>query len=149
MAQFYFKILPTSNNFKCPKRENKEDAGLDVFSTEEKTIFPGEAKLFTLGFKAEFPTGFECQVRTRSGKALKDKLIVLNAPGTIDSSYRGEYGVILYNADLGNKYPIRISKGDKIAQLVFNKVEFENKVEIVKKLSDTPRGEGGFGSSDK
>lgn len=145
-----FKILPISPNFKMPERANPDDAGLDVFATEELVLFPGQAKLAKLGFKAEFSPGFECQVRTRSGKALKESLIVLNAPGTIDASYRGEYGVILYNADLdaASQHTIRIEPGDKIAQLVFNEIEIPT-LKIVTHLSNTDRGTGGFGSTGK
>lgn len=143
-----FKILPIHPDFKMPERANPDDAGLDVFAIEELVIFPGQAKLAKLGFKAEFSPGYECQVRTRSGRALKDKLIVLNAPGTIDASYRGEYGVILYNADLEDKHAIHIFKGDKIAQLVFNEIEIPTP-KIVDSLSNTSRGTGGFGSTGK
>lgn len=91
----------------------------------------------------ELPTGYEAQVRSKSGLSLKSGIIVLNSPGTIDENYRGEVGVILMNVS-ENDY--KVEKNQKIAQMVINKVE-HFKVEEVLELSETARGEGGFGST--
>jgi dUTP pyrophosphatase len=97
------------------------------------------------GMKVEIPEGYECQVRPRSGLALKHGVTVLNAPGTIDADYRGEIRVILVN--LGES-PFRIEKGDRIAQMVLTRVEKINWEESPE-LGDTERGSGGFGSTGK
>lgn len=146
MNNFYFNIQPISDSFKKPERATEHDAGLDVFSTAEKVVGPFQTVLIPLGFKAEFAPGYVCDVRTRSGLALKEGLVVLNSPGTIDAGYRGEWGVILRNVD-GTEKKIKI--GDKIAQLVFLKCEIDFPVSIVDKLSESQRGEGGYGSTGK
>ena len=107
------------------------------------TLQPLERKLIPLGFKTSFPAGYEIQIRPRSGNALKKGLTVLNSPGTIDSDYRGEHGVLLVN--LSNT-PVTISRKDKIAQAVLCKVETA-KIEQVFSLDETVRGSGGFGST--
>lgn len=104
---------------------------------------PGDRYLFPTGLYAAVPTGYELQVRPRSGLALKYGVTVLNTPGTIDSDYRGEIGVILVN--LSNKGTI-IDDGERIAQLVLAKVEKAEWTKVVK-LSATKRGEGGFNST--
>jgi dUTP pyrophosphatase len=104
------------------------------------TIYPGERKLIKTGLKLEIAEGFEIQIRSRSGLALKNGISVLNSPGTIDSDYRGEIGVILINH--GDK-PFVVQNGDRIAQAVLVKVEravFEEDL-----ISQSERGEGGFG----
>ncbi len=106
-------------------------------------IAPGETKVVSAGFKVELPKGYEMQVRPRSGNSAKTKLRVANSPGTIDSDYRGIVGVILEN--IGNE-PIVVFEGDKIAQAIIAEVP-EVKLVGVEALSDTQRGEGGFGSS--
>jgi dUTP pyrophosphatase len=101
------------------------------------------AKLVKTGIKVSIPDGYEAQVRSRSGMSLKNNVIVLNAPGTIDSDYRGEVGVILMNV---GKNDYQVEAGEKIAQLVFAKVEtVDFKLATVE--NDTDRGEGGFGST--
>ena len=117
-------------------------AGMDLAANVAKNTYlePGEFKLIPCGIKIELPIGFEAQVRPRSGLAAKYGITVLNSPGTIDSDYRGEIKVILINHGKGK---FEIKRGDRIAQLVISKVE---RVEIVQKhLSETSRGEGGFG----
>ena len=125
-------------------------AGADVranFPPDEretgKTLAPGERALLPTGLRVAIPHGFEIQVRPRSGLALKQGLTVANAPGTIDSDYRGPLGVILIN--LGQK-SVRISHGERIAQLVVAPVAIAN-FEATTDLSDTSRGAGGFGST--
>lgn len=130
---------------KLPYRANEGDAGLDLFSIEEKIIQPGEATLVGTGLQIELPKGTEAQIRPRSGLALKHSITVLNSPGTIDEGYRGEIKVILINH--GNE-PFKVEKDMRIAQMVIASVL---KVELVKAdvLSETDRAAGGFGSSGK
>ena len=132
---------------KLPERAREGDACYDVFSTIDMNISPRETKLFPLGFKVAIPEGWELLVRPRSGLALKRGLTVLNTPGTIDSGYRGEVGVILHNAGEGHVW---IPEGTKIAQLSLKRVyeiEFEE-VESEDLLGETSRGDGGFGHTD-
>lgn len=122
----------------------EEDAGLDLRSVVDTELLPGIPQAVATGLQLEIPPGFEGQVRPRSGLALKHAITVPNAPGTIDPGYRGEVKVILLN--LGQQaFPVHT--GDRIAQLVlarYEPVEWEEST-----LSETARGEGGFGSSGK
>lgn len=111
---------------------------------EEVTLLPNCRLLVGAGFKLELPTGYELQVRPRSGLALNSGVTVINSPGTIDSNYRGEVGVILINQGF---IPITIKKGERIAQAVLKQVEIAEWTEG--SLSETTRGEDGFGSSGK
>ncbi|NRA89858.1 MAG: dUTP diphosphatase [Simkaniaceae bacterium] len=126
-----------------PTYGSEEAAGADIraYLEEEVHLAPGDSKLIRTGIKVEIPKGFEIQVRPRSGLALKHGLTVLNTPGTIDSDYRGEIGVILINH---GKETFVISPNMRIAQLVFAPVyqACYIKEEI---LNTTTRGEGGFG----
>ncbi len=119
------------------------DAGMDLYSVEEMILLPGERKLVSTGIRIELEQGFEAQVRPKSGLALNHGITVLNTPGTIDAGYRGIVKVILFNA--GNE-SFKIEKGKKIAQLVVKKIEVAE-IEVVKELSETVRGDGGFGST--
>ena len=101
--------------------------------------------LVPAGFSLELPVGFEAQIRPRSGLALKHDLMLTNSPGTIDAGYRGEVGVIMYNA---GKVDFAISRGDRIAQMVICRLP-EVVLSRVAELSESDRGEGGFGSSGK
>ena len=121
-----------------------EDAGLDLCAVSAATLEPGVPALVPTGLAIELPAGFEAQIRPRSGLALKHAITLPNSPGTIDPAYRGEIGVIMLN--LG-QVPYRVSKGDRIAQLVIARYEAVEWVEA--ELSDTARGEGGFGSSGR
>lgn len=114
-------------------RINVETAGI--------YLFPNDRLLVGTGLFMSIPDGYELQIRSRSGNALKKGLVVLNSPGTIDSDYRGEIGVILINHG-GQEVEIKI--GDKIAQAVLTKYE-KAEFSIVEELPDTKRGEGGFG----
>lgn len=138
------KIINKSQHA-LPSYETIASAGLDVRANIEESIGlkPLQRTLVKTGLFMEIPVGFECQVRSRSGLALKKGISVLNAPGTIDADYRGEVGVILIN--LSDETFI-IENGERIAQLVFAKVEQAewNNVQI---LTETNRGEGGFGST--
>lgn len=122
----------------------QEDAGMDLCAVEAVTLEPGVAQLVPTGLAIEIPTGFEGQVRPRSGLALRHAITMPNAPGTIDPGYRGELRVILLN--LGRE-PYRIQAGDRIAQLIVARYEAVEWSES--ELSASARGEGGFGSSGR
>jgi dUTP pyrophosphatase len=136
------KIINKSVN-PLPAYATPGSAGLDICSYESALFLPGERKLIKTGLYIQLPAGYEAQVRPRSGLALKKGLTVLNSPGTIDSDYRGEIGVILYNSSKEDQY---ILIGDRIAQLVIAKYEsiFWEEVEH---LGNTHRDDGGFGST--
>ena len=139
-------VINKSNN-ELPAYETIGSAGLDIraFIEESITLKPLERKLIKTGLFLEIPVGYEAQVRPRSGFALKNGVTVLNTPGTIDADYRGEIGVILINLSQEN---VEIHSGDRIAQLVFAKVEQAEWTEV-ETLSETERGAGGFGSTGK
>ena len=139
-------VINTSQN-NLPAYETLSSAGMDVRAAlnETVTLKPLERKLIPTGLFLEIPHGYEVQVRPRSGLAYKNGVTVLNAPGTIDADYRGEVGVLLVN--LSNE-PFTIASGDRIAQLVVAKVE-QIEWKPTDQLSETERGEGGFGSTGK
>ncbi len=137
------KVKKLSKDAKLPERALKGDVGFDLFSNEEAVLKPGEWKLIGTGLKIALPEGYEAQVRPKSGLALNHGITVLNTPGTIDSGYRGEIKVILIN--LSDK-EFKIEKGQKIAQIVFNKVEIPELQEVAE-LDTTERNERGFGST--
>ena len=139
------KILKTDKDLPTPKYAHEGDAGMDLYSAEELVLRPGEHKLVQTGIRIAVPAGYEMQVRPRSGLAAKHGISVVNAPGTIDSQYRGPVGVILINH---GKNDFEIKKGDRIAQIVLNKFETIDFHEV-EELDDTQRGEGGFGSTGK
>ena len=114
----------------------------ESFADWAMSIGYGERKLISCGFAIELPAGYEAQIRSRSGLALKSGIMVLNSPGTIDSDYRGEIGVILMN--LGSS--MLIKHGDRIAQMVIAKVSAA-RIEFVEELGVTDRGADGFGST--
>ena len=126
-----------------PVRNNANDAGLDLFSVETTVIEPGERQPIKTGIVIELPPGTEGQVRPRSGLAAKHGLTVLNTPGTIDEGYRGEIIAIIINH--GHE-PFVVEAGMKIAQLVVAPVIYAEVAEA-EELSDTSRGDKGFGSS--
>ena len=126
-----------------PVRAHEGDAGLDICSAEDTVLGIGSCKTVRAGFKMALEPGFEAQVRSRSGLVLKNQIVVLNSPGTIDSGYRGEVMVILTNM---GPLEFHIKKGDRIAQMVIAKYETPE-IEEVKSLDDTKRGTGGFGST--
>jgi dUTP pyrophosphatase len=122
----------------------EEDAGMDLHAVEEVVLEPGVPQLVPTGLAIELPPGYEAQIRPRSGLALRHAITLPNAPATIDPGYRGEIRVILLN--LG-RTPYRVHKGDRIAQMVIARYEAIEWVEA--ELSETRRGEGGFGSSGR
>ena len=137
------KIKRIDPNAKLPEYAHPGDAGLDLFSVEEIDINPGDSILVRTGIIIELPPGTEAQVRPRSGLALKHQVTLLNTPGTIDEGYRGEVGVIMINH---GKEVFHIHIGMKIAQMVVQYV-LQVDVEECDSMSDSQRGEGGFGST--
>ncbi len=141
--------LPHAVGLPLPAYQSKGAAGLDLVAALDTqhplTLAPGARALVPTGLILELPAGYEAQVRPRSGLALNYGIAVLNSPGTIDSDYRGEVGVVL--ANLGHA-PFEIRRGERIAQLVVQPVARAELVEVPK-VSDTQRGNGGFGSTGK
>lgn len=117
-------------------------AGLDIHSLERRGLRHGDCGTFSTGFAVEVPEGYEMQVRSRSGLAAKNQIMVLNSPGTIDCDYRGEIKIILQNHGLIHIVEV----GDRIAQLLLAPVIKLQPIEV-ESLSDTTRGENGFGST--
>ena len=128
-----------------PRYETAGSAGLDLRADEPVALAPGERRLVPTGLAVELPLGFEGQVRPRSGLALRLGVGMVNAPGTIDSDYRGEVGVILVNH---GREPVAFARGERIAQLVIAPVARAELV-LVDALAGSDRGAGGFGSTGK
>jgi len=128
-----------------PKYASSGSAGMDIYAaiSEPITILPQSTALIPSGLAISLPHGFECQVRSRSGLAAKNGIFALNAPGTIDSDYRGEIKVILSNF---SNQPFVINRGDRIAQIVIARYESIRWNEV-DNLDRTERGSGGFGST--
>ena len=126
-----------------PKYATLESAGCDLCSLDEYELYQNQPRLIHTGIKIALPVGYEAQIRSRSGLALKHGVVVLNSPGTIDSDYRGEIGVILIKLTEGTH---KILPGDRIAQMIVSQVP---RISFIKvdKLDNTVRGEGGFGST--
>ena len=138
------KIINKSDN-PLPRYARQGDAGMDICASENVWLRPFNIAIIPTGIYLEIPYGYECQIRTRSGMAIKQGISVLNSPGTIDCGYRGEVKVILKNHCFHNW---DIKKGDRIAQMVFAPVTVAEFVEV-EELSDSERGVGGFGSTGK
>ncbi|MBD9177697.1 MAG: dUTP diphosphatase [Odoribacter splanchnicus] len=130
-----------------PEYKTKLSAGMDIRANinEIVTLKPLERKLIPTGLYIELPEGYEAQMRPRSGLALNEGLGLLNSPGTIDADYRGEIGIIVVN--LSNTM-VTIKDGDRICQMVINKVEQAQLIEV-DTLDETERGTGGFGHTGK
>jgi dUTP pyrophosphatase len=133
-----------SSRYPDPEKKTKLSSGFDLYCNEEAaiTLTMGGGKVISTGIYVAIPEGYEIQIRPRSGLAAKHGITVLNSPGTIDADYRGEIKVILttlYNT------PVRINPGDRIAQAVVVPVAKDVNLRKVEKLSNTSRGEGGFG----
>lgn len=170
MKKTKVKVFNKSNN-ELPDYSTKYSAGFDIrvdlsrvlkkedlkgrleyvsFEINEKgsktiTLFPNGRVLIPTGLHVEIPGGYELQIRPRSGLSIKHGIMIVNSPGTIDSDFRGEINIIVYNSD--PIYPFEILDGDRIAQGVLNKIEQINWVSVahLEDLTDTERGEGGFG----
>ena len=141
--------LPHAEGLDPPAYKSEEAAGMDlvaaVSAADEPVLAPGARALIPTGFAIELPKGFEAQIRPRSGLALHEGVTVLNSPGTVDSDYRGEIGVILIN--FGNK-PFVVRRGARVAQLVVCPVE---RVALIsgERLTQSVRGSNGFGSTGR
>ncbi len=135
--------LPGAEDVPLPRYMSEGASGMDLHSANERTITlrPGDVALVPAGIRIELPAGYEAQIRPRSGLAAKHGITVVNAPGTIDSDYRGEVKVILGNI---GREPFEIVRGTRIAQMVVQEVL---RAEIVEcdELNETARGAGGFG----
>ena len=139
------KRLPHARDLPLPSYQTKESAGMDLCAAVESdlVIASGAHTIVPTGYSIALPSGFEAQVRPRSGLAAKNGVTVLNSPGTIDADYRGEVGVILINH---GREPFTVTRGMRIAQMIVAPVRtvmWEEKDD----LADTARGAGGFGST--
>lgn len=138
------EIKRLDDGLPMPAYAHEGDAGLDLYAAEDVTLQPGARALVATGIAAAIPEGFAGFVQPRSGLAVRHGLSLVNTPGLIDSHYRGEIKAIAINLDPTT--PIHIRRGDKIAQLVIQRVERCELVEV-SELDETVRGEGGFGST--
>ncbi len=143
MTTVQIQRLPHGAELPVPALQTAGSAGADIASADDGTLAPGERRIFRTGFAVAIPTGFEIQIRPRSGLAVKHGITLPNSPATIDSDYRGELMVGLVN--LGQE-AFQVTRGMRIAQLVLGRVE-PVQFELVDSLPATSRGEGGFGST--
>lgn len=137
------RIKMLVDDLPLPAYAHAGDAGLDLRSAEDKVIEPGSFSLISSGFAMALPKGYAAFIQPRSGLAAKHGISIVNTPGLVDCHYRGEVKIILINH---GKEPFQVKKGDRIAQMVIQKVE-NARVEVVEELDPTSRGEGGFGST--
>lgn len=138
------KIKRLDKELPLPVYAHTGDAGCDLYSCDDISIKPGERILIGTGIAISLPVGYAAFIQPRSGLAAKHGITIVNTPGLIDCKYRGEIKVILLNTD--NKEPFTINRGDKIAQMVIQRVLEANFVEV-DELDETKRGEDGFGST--
>lgn len=138
------RIKLLDDSLPVPEYAHQGDAGCDLRSRIDQVIPPGERALIPSGVSISIPEGYAGFVQPRSGLALKHGITIVNSPGLIDSHYRGEIGVILLNTDKSQAFEVK--KGDKIAQLVIQKVESVSFM-VVDELDETVRGANGFGST--
>lgn len=139
------RINKEFNDLPLPQYATDGSAGMDIYAAVDEPVIiePLSTVLIPTNIAIELETGYECQVRSRSGLAIKHGLFALNAPGTIDSDYRGEIKIILSNF---GKELYTVNRGDRIAQIVFAKYERASLIEVPY-LTETSRGSGGFGST--
>ncbi|MBT2512134.1 dUTP diphosphatase [Arthrobacter sp. ISL-30] len=140
--QVQLKML--DDGLEAPSYAHPGDAGADLRAREDVFLEPGERKLVPTGVSIALPNGFVALIHPRSGLATKHGLTIVNAPGTVDAGYRGEIAVTLLNTD--RQYPIELKRGDRIAQMVIQRVEYAQFVPV-EELSGSVRGSGGFGST--
>ncbi len=138
-----FKRLKEDKDLLLPTYESEGSSGMDIRAHVKEPVLlrPGEIRLIPTGLAVSVPLGYEVQIRPRSGLALRHGIGLVNSPGTIDSDYRGEIGVIVIN---WGSEPFMIRKGDRVAQLVISKIYRADTLEV-DELDETPRGDGGFG----
>lgn len=145
MIRVLVRRLPHAEGLPLPAYATDGAAGMDLLAARDVTLPPGGRALVPTGLALAIPDGFEMQIRPRSGLALKHGVTVLNAPGTVDSDYRGEVGVLLLNT---GEAPFAIARGERIAQAVFAPVTRAAWEEVLV-LPETRRGSGGFGSTGR
>lgn len=140
--------LPHAEGLALPDYQTPGSAGMDLRAAHRGVLElePGQRALVPTGLRVQIPAGYEGQVRSRSGLALKHGLVVLNGPGTIDSDYRGEVGVLLVN--LGQE-TVAVHRGERVAQLLIAPVVQVRVLEVAELEEDTTRGGGGFGSTGR
>ena len=138
------QIQRLDKDLPLPEYARPGDAGMDVYSTIDCSLAPGARAVIPTGIAIALPEGYVCLVHPRSGLAAKNGISIVNTPGTIDSGYRGEIKVILINTDQSETFEIK--RGDRIAQLVFQKFESARFYEV-ENLPESQRGAGGFGST--
>jgi dUTP pyrophosphatase len=145
-APIPLEILVTKldNDAVIPTYAKPGDAGADLYSISDLVLSPGERALVKTGIAIALPNGYVGLVHPRSGLGLKNGISVVNTPGTIDAGYRGEIGVVLINHDLHESFQVK--KGDRIAQLVIQKVE-NAQFKVVNQLPESERAAGGYGST--
>jgi dUTP pyrophosphatase len=139
------RLSESTRDVPLPLYATEGSAGMDIYAAVEQDLIikPNETVLVPTGFSMELPVGFEAQIRPRSGLAVKHSIGIMNSPGTIDSDYRGEVKIIITNF---GKQEFTVRRGDRIAQMViarYERIEWEE----VHRLSETTRGDGGFGST--
>ena len=141
------RISDEYSDIQLPHYATEGSSGMDIRAAlkEPEILKPGEVKLISTNLSIEIPFGYEVQIRPRSGLAAKHGIGVLNSPGTIDSDYRGEVKIILFNF---GKEPFEVKSGERIAQMVIAKV-YKAEIEESSDLKETERGEGGFGHTGK
>ena len=142
MIEIALKLL--DEGIPLPRYRHEGDAGFDLSSRIDFCIEPGERAIVPTGVALQIPRGYAGLVLPRSGLAARHGIALVNSPGLIDSGYRGEIAVVLINTDKRNRFEIK--RGDRIAQLVIQKVE-EAVIREAAELDETPRGAGGFGST--
>lgn len=143
MITVEIRRLDSAQDLPLPFYATIGSAGMDLCSIKDMTLLPGERAVVPTGYEIALPAGYEAQIRSRSGMTFKHGIVVLNAPGTIDSDYRGEIGVIVMNV---SQEPFDITRGMRIAQMVvapYTRVAWQESQE----LSATDRQDGGFGST--
>lgn len=141
--EIHISQVKGAEDLPLPRYMTNQAAGMDIYAhvSGDESLSPGMIKLIPAGIKIALPAGYEAQIRPRSGLALKHGISMVNTPGTIDADYRGEIQVIMINF---GKEEFIIKRGDRIAQMVINKIEQVQWLPV-EQLPDTKRGEGGFG----
>lgn len=143
------KVKKLRDDAIIPQKAHLTDSGFDLFTVEDIILWPGDTMLAKTGIAIELEPGYEAQVRSKSGLALKSGIVVLNSPGTVDCGYKNEVGVILHNTNkAGSDKVFKAKAGTKIAQMVIQKVELPEIIEVDEIYPEgTERDMGGFGST--
>jgi dUTP pyrophosphatase len=144
----FLRLDPARNrDLPLPRYMTASSAGMDIVAAleQEMVLAPGCIGLVPTGFAMALPSGYEAQIRPRSGLAIKHGIGIVNAPGTIDADYRGEVKIALIN--LGQR-PVTLKRGDRVAQMVIQRV-YQARINVVAQLDETERGAGGFGHTGR